>query len=124
VAAQLVRRNPLAPHTHIQLHNQSPVVHENAAAKGNKGAVPSGARCCRRLRLGRRGTPKLRREDLVLLGELATTGAIRPVIDRTYALADNVDATSYVDMGHKRGNAAITVPWRVNGSGGEVEENS
>jgi len=27
-------------------------------------------------------------------------------------------------MGHKRGNAVITVPWRVNGSGGEVEEKS
>ena len=56
------------------------------------------------------GTPKLRREDLVLLGELATTGEIRPVIDRTYALDDNVDAHSYVDMGHKRGNVVITVP--------------
>ena len=56
------------------------------------------------------GTPKLRREDLVLLGELATTGAIRPVIDRTYALDDIVDAHRYVDNGHKRGNVVITVP--------------
>jgi len=46
----------------------------------------------------------------VLLGELATTGAIRPVIDRTYALDDNVDAHSYVGMGHKPGNVVITVP--------------
>lgn len=38
------------------------------------------------------GTPKLRREDLVLLAELATKGEIRPVIDRTYALDDIVDA--------------------------------
>ncbi len=56
------------------------------------------------------GTPKLRREDLVLLGELATTGEIRPVIDRTYALDDIVDAHRYVDGGHKRGNVIITVP--------------
>jgi len=56
------------------------------------------------------GTPKLRREDLVLLGELATTGEIRPVIDRTYALDDIVDAHRYVDNGHKRGNVVITVP--------------
>jgi NADPH:quinone reductase-like Zn-dependent oxidoreductase len=56
------------------------------------------------------GTPKLRREDLVLLGELATTGEIRPVIDRTYALDDIVDAHTYVDNGHKRGNVVITVP--------------
>jgi NADPH:quinone reductase-like Zn-dependent oxidoreductase len=56
------------------------------------------------------GTPKLRREDLVLLGELATKGEIRPVIDRTYALDDIVDAHRYVDHGHKRGNVVVTVP--------------
>ena len=56
------------------------------------------------------GTPKLRREDLVLLGELATKGESRPVIDRTYALDEIVDAHSYVDMGHKRGNVIVTVP--------------
>jgi NADPH:quinone reductase-like Zn-dependent oxidoreductase len=56
------------------------------------------------------GTPKFRREDLVLLGELATTGEIRPVIDRTYALDEIVDAHRYVDNGHKRGNVVITVP--------------
>jgi NADPH:quinone reductase-like Zn-dependent oxidoreductase len=56
------------------------------------------------------GTPKLRREDLVLLGELATKGEIRPVIDRTYALDKIVDAHRYVDKGHKRGNVVITVP--------------
>jgi len=55
------------------------------------------------------GTPNLRREDLVLLGELATKGEIRPVIDRTYALDDIVEAHTYVDSGHKRGNVVISV---------------
>jgi NADPH:quinone reductase-like Zn-dependent oxidoreductase len=55
------------------------------------------------------GTPKLRREDLVLLGELATTGEIRPVIDRTYALDNIVEAHRYVDNGHKRGNVVVVV---------------
>jgi len=55
------------------------------------------------------GTPKLRREDLVLLSELATKGEIRPVIDRTYALDEIVEAHTYVDNGHKRGNVVITV---------------
>ena len=55
------------------------------------------------------GTPKLRREDLVLLGELATKGEIRPVIDRTYALDDIVEAHQYVDSGHKRGNVVVAV---------------
>ena len=56
------------------------------------------------------GTPKLRRDDLVSLGELATNGDIRPVIDRTYALDDIVDAHTYVDNGHKRGNVVVTLP--------------
>ncbi len=36
------------------------------------------------------GRPKLRREALVLLGELATKGEVRPVIDCTFALDDIV----------------------------------
>jgi len=55
------------------------------------------------------GTPKLLREDLVLVGELATTGEIRPVIDRTYALDNIVEAHRYVDNGHKRGNVVVAV---------------
>jgi NADPH:quinone reductase-like Zn-dependent oxidoreductase len=56
------------------------------------------------------GTPKLRREDLFLLAELAAEGEISPVIDRTYALDEIVEAHRYVDNGHKRGNVVITVP--------------
>jgi NADPH:quinone reductase-like Zn-dependent oxidoreductase len=55
------------------------------------------------------GRPKLRREDLVLLGELAAKGETRPVIDRTYALGDIVEAHGYVDNGHKRGNVVVAV---------------
>jgi NADPH:quinone reductase-like Zn-dependent oxidoreductase len=55
------------------------------------------------------GTPKLRREDLVLLGELATKGEIAPVIDRRYPLNDIVEAHRYVDNGHKRGNVVVAV---------------
>jgi NADPH:quinone reductase-like Zn-dependent oxidoreductase len=55
------------------------------------------------------GRPNLRREDLVLLGELATKGEVRPVIDRTYALDSIVEAHTYVDSGHKRGNVVISV---------------
>jgi NADPH:quinone reductase-like Zn-dependent oxidoreductase len=55
------------------------------------------------------GRPKLRREDLVLLGELATTGEIAPVIDRRYPLDDIVEAHRYVDDRHKRGNVVVAV---------------
>lgn len=56
------------------------------------------------------GRPDLRPEDLLLLGALAQEGALRPVIDRTYALDEIVEAHRYVDGGHKRGNVVITVP--------------
>ncbi len=55
------------------------------------------------------GTPKLLAEDLVLLGELAGMGEIRPVIDRCYPLKELADAHRYVDEGHKRGNVVIAV---------------
>ena len=55
------------------------------------------------------GRPNLRREDLVLLGELATKGETRSVIDRTYALDNIVEAHRYVDNGHKRGNVVVAV---------------
>jgi len=44
------------------------------------------------------------------VGELATKGEITPVIDRTYALDEIVDAHRYVDNEHKRGYVVITVP--------------
>jgi len=55
------------------------------------------------------GRPKLLAEDLLLLGELAAKGAIRPVIDRCYPLEELVEAHRYVDEGHKRGNVVIAV---------------
>ena len=49
-----------------------------------------------------------RREDLILLGELAESGALKPVIDRTYPLAHIADAHAYVDTGRKKGSVVIT----------------
>jgi NADPH:quinone reductase-like Zn-dependent oxidoreductase len=53
------------------------------------------------------GAPRV--EDLMLLAELAVSGAFRPVIDRTYALTRIADAHAYVDTGHKKGSVVITV---------------
>ena len=55
------------------------------------------------------GRPKLLAEDLVLLGELAREGEIRPMIDRCYPLEELAEAHRYVDEGHKRGNVVIAV---------------
>lgn len=53
--------------------------------------------------------PRLRAEDLLLLKQLAESGALRPVIDRTYSLDEIVEAHRYVEEGHKRGNVIVTV---------------
>lgn len=53
--------------------------------------------------------PRTRTSDLVILKQLAESGEFRPVIDRTYALDEIVEAHRYVDQGHKKGNVIISV---------------
>lgn len=49
------------------------------------------------------------KDDLLLIKRLIDTGAIRPVIDRTYLLQEIVDAHRYVDTGRKRGGVVVSV---------------
>ena len=56
--------------------------------------------------------PRTKRSDLLVLKELAESGAFRPVIDRSYTLDEIVEAHRYVDLGHKKGNVIITITAR------------
>lgn len=47
--------------------------------------------------------------DLAQLVSLAEAGRYRPVVDRTYDLADIVEAHRYVDTGRKRGNVVLRI---------------
>ena len=49
-------------------------------------------------------------EDLVFLRELIEAGALAPVIDRRYSLADTAEAHRYVETGQKQDGVIITIP--------------
>lgn len=53
--------------------------------------------------------PRQKKSDLLTIKELAESGEFRPVIDRTYPLAEIVEAHRYVDLGHKKGNVILSV---------------
>jgi NADPH:quinone reductase-like Zn-dependent oxidoreductase len=50
-----------------------------------------------------------KRVDLEIIRDLAEQGKIRPVIDRTYPLAQIAEAHRYVEAGHKKGNVVIMI---------------
>jgi len=50
-----------------------------------------------------------RQEDLLTLKELIEAGKVTPVIDKTYPLSDAAEAIRYLEQGHARGKAVVTV---------------
>jgi NADPH:quinone reductase-like Zn-dependent oxidoreductase len=52
---------------------------------------------------------KPRLEDLVFMGELLETGAVTPVIDRRYPLAELPEAVRYVESKRHRGKVVIVM---------------
>jgi NADPH:quinone reductase-like Zn-dependent oxidoreductase len=52
---------------------------------------------------------KLNKPDLAYLAELLESGAIRPVIEKTYSLGETAEALRYLGEGHARGKLVITV---------------
>ena len=53
--------------------------------------------------------PRQTKQDVLFLKQVVEAGEFRPVIDRTYALEDVVEATRYVETEQKTGNVGLTV---------------
>ena len=53
--------------------------------------------------------PRYTKRDVVFLKGLMEAGQYRAVIDRTYPLADVIEASRYVETGQKTGNVVLTV---------------
>jgi NADPH:quinone reductase-like Zn-dependent oxidoreductase len=48
-------------------------------------------------------------KDMTILADLMQSGKVTPVIDRTYKLAELLDAIRYLEEGHARGKVIITM---------------
>jgi NADPH:quinone reductase-like Zn-dependent oxidoreductase len=48
-------------------------------------------------------------DDLRVIADMASSGALKPVIDRIYPLEEAAKAHDYVDTGRKRGSVVLTV---------------
>ncbi len=79
-------------------------VGKDSFSKGKKGLTPNGVYVT-----VLKGRYSEKNETLIFLRELIEAGKLKTAIDKTYPLKEMVDAHTYVDKGHKKGNVVITV---------------
>ncbi len=55
------------------------------------------------------------RDELEAVMALVESGAVRPVMDRTFSLAEAAEAIRYVEVGHTRGKSVVVMAPAVRG---------
>jgi NADPH:quinone reductase-like Zn-dependent oxidoreductase len=74
-----------------------------------KGAI-QGALVARKLKLKLvGGVASVNSKDMEFIAEICESGNLKPVIDKTYSLAEMVKAHAYVDKGHKKGSVVVKI---------------
>jgi len=79
-------------------------VGKDSFSKGEKGLTPNGIYVT-----VLKGRYREKNETLLYLKEVIEAGNLKSVIDRSYPLEQMVEAHTYVDKGHKKGNVIITL---------------
>ena len=54
-------------------------------------------------------TSKMNQADLQAVADLVESGALTPVVDRTFDLVEAADAIRYLEQGHPRGKVVVTI---------------
>ena len=78
-------------------------------ATGLRGLVMASRDSRRSGRLVTATGARVSHDEMAELSQLADSGALRPVIDRSYDLDDIVEAHQYVDTGQKNGSVVLRI---------------